>query len=103
MSFFSEEQQFEMRELFFETASELLQALNEQGLRLEQTPQNAELVREVRRTVHTLKGDSAASDPRHIAVSIYRAIKRVLAEAAWDPKPISPARRQDPGATSSCT
>ena len=60
MSFFSEEQQFEMRELFFETASELLQALNEQGLRLEQTPQNAELVREVRRTVHTLKGDSAA-------------------------------------------
>lgn len=60
MSFFSEEQQFEMRELFFETASELLQALNEQGLRLEQTPQNGELVREVRRTVHTLKGDSAA-------------------------------------------
>ena len=60
MSFFSEEQQFEMRELFFETASELLQGLNEQGLRLEQNPQNAELVREVRRTVHTLKGDSAA-------------------------------------------
>lgn len=60
MSFFSEDQQFEMRELFFETASELLQALNEQGLRLEQTPQDAELVREVRRTVHTLKGDSAA-------------------------------------------
>jgi two-component system chemotaxis sensor kinase CheA len=60
LSFFSEEQQFEMRELFFETASELLQALNEQGLRLEQNPQNAELVREVRRTVHTLKGDSAA-------------------------------------------
>ncbi|HKT24613.1 MAG TPA: chemotaxis protein CheA [Terriglobales bacterium] len=60
MSFFSEEQQFEMRELFFETASELLQALNEQGLRLEQNPQDAELVREVRRTVHTLKGDSAA-------------------------------------------
>ena len=60
MSFFSEEQQFEMRELFFETASELLQALNEQGLRLEQNPQDAELVRQVRRIVHTLKGDSAA-------------------------------------------
>ena len=60
MSFFSEEQQFEMRELFFETASELLQALNEQGLRLEQNPQDGELVREVRRVVHTLKGDSAA-------------------------------------------
>src|SRR6185437_11047330 len=49
-----------MRELFFETASELLQALNEQGLRLEQNPQDVELVRDVRRTVHTLKGDSAA-------------------------------------------
>ncbi|HWC17222.1 MAG TPA: chemotaxis protein CheA [Terriglobales bacterium] len=60
MSFFSEERQFELRELFFETASELLQALNEQGLKLEQRPADAELIREVRRTVHTLKGDSAA-------------------------------------------
>ena len=60
MSFFSEERQFELRELFFETASELLQSLNEQGLKLEQRPADAELIREVRRTVHTLKGDSAA-------------------------------------------
>ncbi|HVH88135.1 MAG TPA: chemotaxis protein CheA, partial [Terriglobales bacterium] len=60
MSFFSEERQFELRELFFETASELLQALNEQGLKLEQHPGDAELIREVRRTIHTLKGDSAA-------------------------------------------
>ena len=60
MSLFPEERQSELKELFFETAAELLQALNEEGLSLEQRPGDAELVREVRRTVHTLKGDSAA-------------------------------------------
>ena len=60
MSFFSEERSLELKELFFESASELLQALNEEGLQLEQRPDDTELVREVRRTVHTLKGDSAA-------------------------------------------
>src|SRR5947207_10644103 len=49
-----------MKELFFETAAELLQALNEEGLSLEKRPADAELVREVRRTVHTLKGDSGS-------------------------------------------
>ncbi|HUR37353.1 MAG TPA: chemotaxis protein CheA [Terriglobales bacterium] len=60
MSFFSEERSSELRDLFFESAAELLQALNEEGLLLEQRPGDAEVVREVRRTVHTLKGDSAA-------------------------------------------
>ena len=60
MSFFSEERSSELKELFFETASELLQTLNEEGLKLEQHPGDAEIVRGVRRTVHTLKGDSAA-------------------------------------------
>ena len=60
MNFFSEERSLELKELFFESASELLQALNEEGLKLEQRPDDTELVREVRRTVHTLKGDSAA-------------------------------------------
>jgi two-component system chemotaxis sensor kinase CheA len=60
LSFFSEERQSELKELFFETASELLQALNEEGLKLERTPGDPELVRQVRRTIHTLKGDSAA-------------------------------------------
>ena len=60
MSFFPEERSSELKELFFETASELLQALNEEGLKLEQSPGDAEIVRSVRRTVHTLKGDSAA-------------------------------------------
>ncbi|HEX7286355.1 MAG TPA: chemotaxis protein CheA [Candidatus Angelobacter sp.] len=60
MSFFSDERAAEMRELFFESAAELLQILNEEGLKLEKHPQDGEILREVRRTVHTLKGDSAA-------------------------------------------
>ena len=60
MSFFSEERANELRAIFFESAQELLQALNEEGLRLEKAPANAEVVRDIRRTVHTLKGDSAA-------------------------------------------
>jgi len=60
LSLFSDDRQSELKDLFFETATELLQALNEEGLSLEQRPGDAELVREVRRTVHTLKGDSAA-------------------------------------------
>ena len=60
MSLFPDERQSELKELFFETAAELLQALNEEGLSLEKRPADAELVREVRRTVHTLKGDSGS-------------------------------------------
>jgi len=60
LSLFSDDRQAELKDLFFETAAELLQALNEEGLRLERRPGDAERVREVRRTVHTLKGDSAA-------------------------------------------
>ncbi len=60
MSLFSDDRASELRDLFFESATELLQALNDQGLELEQRPGDAEVVRSVRRTVHTLKGDSAA-------------------------------------------
>ena len=60
MNFFSDERAAEMRELFFESAAELLQLLNEEGLKLEKNHQDGEILREVRRTVHTLKGDSAA-------------------------------------------
>ena len=60
MSFFSDERASELRELFFESATELLQALNDDGLQLEKRPGDSEIVRQVRRTVHTLKGDSAA-------------------------------------------
>jgi two-component system, chemotaxis family, sensor kinase CheA len=50
----------EMRELFFETSQELLQSLNDDGLKLERSPEDIEVVRSIRRTVHTLKGDAAA-------------------------------------------
>lgn len=60
MSFFSDERASELRELFFESATELLQTLNEEGLELEKRPGDEEVLRQVRRTVHTLKGDSAA-------------------------------------------
>ena len=67
MSIFDEERASELRELFFESALELLQALNEQGLELEKRPGDAETVRAVRRTVHTLKGDSAACGYRELS------------------------------------
>jgi two-component system chemotaxis sensor kinase CheA len=50
----------ELRNLFFESAYELLQSLNESGLALEANPADEEILRSVRRAVHTLKGDSAA-------------------------------------------
>jgi len=57
---FSDERGNELRDLFFETAQELLQSLNEDALKLEKAPQNSEVIRSIRRTVHTLKGDAAA-------------------------------------------
>jgi len=57
----------ELRELFFETAQELLQALNEEALKLEKKPGDEEIVRGIRRTVHTLKGDSAACGLRELS------------------------------------
>ena len=38
MTQFSDERGAEMRELFFETAQELLQSLNEEALKLERNP-----------------------------------------------------------------
>src|SRR6266568_4490136 len=49
-----------MRDLFFETAQDLLQSLNDDALKLEKAPQDTETIRSIRRTVHTLKGDAAA-------------------------------------------
>src|ERR1700719_5242985 len=55
-----EDRNSELRALFFESASEVLQSLNEAGLELEASPADEEVIRRVRRAVHTLKGDSAA-------------------------------------------
>ena len=60
MSGLSEDRNSELRALFFESANELLQSLNEAGLDLEANPSDEEVIRRVRRAVHTLKGDSAA-------------------------------------------
>jgi len=57
----------ELRDLFYETSQELLQALNEQALKLEKHPGDEQIVRGIRRTVHTLKGDSAACGLRELS------------------------------------
>jgi len=60
LSLLPEDRGSELRALFFETATELLQVINDVGLQLEKRPIDEELLRSVRRAVHTLKGDSAA-------------------------------------------
>ena len=67
MTQFSDERGGELRDLFFETAQELLQSLNEDALKLEKTPGDREIIRSIRRIVHTLKGDSAAAGFRELS------------------------------------
>ncbi len=67
MSFFSEEQAAELRELFFESSQEILQELNDAGLLLEQYPADSSALARVRRAMHTLKGDSAACGFRELS------------------------------------
>ncbi len=62
-----DERNAELWELFFETSQELLQALNDEALKLEKKPGDEEIVRVIRRTVHTLKGDSAACGLRELS------------------------------------
>jgi two-component system chemotaxis sensor kinase CheA len=61
MSRVPDERSTELLALFFESSQELLQALNEEALKLEKQPGDGETVRSIRRIVHTLKGDAAAS------------------------------------------
>ena len=67
MSIFGDERGAELREIFFESAAELLQSMNEGGLVLEERPGDAETIRKVRRAVHTLKGDSASCGFRELS------------------------------------
>jgi len=67
VTFPSDEQASELRDLFFESAQEILQGMNEAGLALEARPGDAEQLRQVRRAVHTLKGDSAACGYRELS------------------------------------
>jgi len=63
----SDDRMAELRELFFESAQELLQALNDEALKLENHPGDSEIVRTLRRIVHTLKGDAAACGYRELS------------------------------------
>jgi two-component system, chemotaxis family, sensor kinase CheA len=67
VNFFSEERASELRELFFESAQDLLQELNEAGILLESDPANSDALARVRRAMHTLKGDAAACGFRQIS------------------------------------
>ena len=67
MTFFPDERAAELRDLFFESAAEILQAMNEAGLALEERPGDKESLRSIRRAVHTLKGDSAACGFRELS------------------------------------
>lgn len=67
MTFPSEDQSSELRDLFFESAAEILQGMNDAGMALEERPGDAEPLRHVRRAVHTLKGDSAACGYRQLS------------------------------------
>ena len=67
MKFPSDENASELRDLFFESAAEILQGMNEAGLALEERPGDPERLRHVRRAVHTLKGDSAACGYRELS------------------------------------
>jgi two-component system chemotaxis sensor kinase CheA len=57
----------ELRELFFESAAELVQNLTEQAMPLAKSPGDPETLRSLRRTVHTLKGDAAACGFRELS------------------------------------
>jgi two-component system chemotaxis sensor kinase CheA len=60
LTFLPDDRGAELRALFFESAAEILQTINDAGLQLEKRPADEELIRGVRRAVHTLKGDAAA-------------------------------------------
>ena len=67
MNFFSDDRAAELRDIFFESAGEVLQGMNEAGLSLEENPGDMESFHRVRRAVHTLKGDSAACGFRELS------------------------------------
>ena len=62
-----EDRMSDLQQLFFETAGELVQKLNDEAMQLEKSPGDVETARSLRRTVHTLKGDSAACGFRELS------------------------------------
>jgi HPt (histidine-containing phosphotransfer) domain-containing protein len=86
---FSDDRANELREIFFESSQEILQALNEDALKLEKSPRDTDTVRNLRRSVHTLKGDSAACGYKELS-ELAHAVE--VAAAA----PTSPLTRRQP-------
>ena len=72
MSYPSNRQSSELLEVFFESAEEILEAMNRAALALEANPGELENFRHVRRGVHTLKGDSAACGFRELSELAHR-------------------------------
>jgi two-component system, chemotaxis family, sensor kinase CheA len=79
---FSDERGAEMRELFFETSQELVQSLNDEALKLEKQPGDPEIVRSIRRIVHTLKGDAAACGFRELSNAAHELEDALALESA---------------------
>ncbi len=71
-----------MRQLFFETAQELLQSLNDEALKLERLPGDVGLVRSIRRIIHTLKGDAAACGFRELSKAAHELEDALALESA---------------------
>jgi two-component system chemotaxis sensor kinase CheA len=74
---FSDDRANELRNIFFDSSQEILQALNEDALLMEKSPRDAEIVRNLRRSVHTLKGDSAACGYKELS-ELAHAVEDVL-------------------------
>jgi len=89
VSQFPDERAAELKELFFETALELLQSLNDETLKLEKQPGDLEPVRTIRRIVHTLKGDSAAVGYHELSELAHEFEDALALEAAVSPAPLA--------------
>ena len=63
----ADDRMIELRQLFFESAAELVQTLNDDAMQLEKSPGDPATARSLRRTVHTLKGDAAACGFRELS------------------------------------
>ena len=81
--------------MFFESAGELVQNLNDQAMQLEKAPGDAENLRSLRRTVHTLKGDAAACGFRELSELAHEfedvlALEKTAAAASVPRSPCAP-------------
>jgi two-component system chemotaxis sensor kinase CheA len=74
---FSDDRANELRNIFFDSSQEILQALNEDALLMEKSPRDADVIRNLRRSVHTLKGDSAACGYKELS-ELAHAVEDVL-------------------------